>query len=77
VMAQVFDGHGGRDAAVFCRDHLLAAITSQPEWTADVPAALVRTTPPGGPVTPRHPKRGTQRPSAGRMGRRVRWQTTM
>ena len=43
--AQVFDGHGGRDAAVFCREHLVSAVTSVPGWRADVSAALVRARP--------------------------------
>lgn len=42
VPPQVFDGHGGREAAVFCKDHLVSATTMQPSWPADVPAALVR-----------------------------------
>jgi hypothetical protein len=40
--AQVFDGHGGATAAVYAREHLLAAVVRHPGFPADVPAALVR-----------------------------------
>lgn len=40
--AQVFDGHGGRAAALYAREHLLQSIVSHPGFPADVPAAMVR-----------------------------------
>jgi hypothetical protein len=38
----VFDGHGGRAAADYAREHLLACVVSHPDFPSDVPAALVR-----------------------------------
>lgn len=38
----VFDGHGGHNAAEFCKQHMVNNITSDEKFNEDVPGALYR-----------------------------------
>ena len=43
VFAGIFDGHGGKEAALFARDHLLQHIVSQKDfWSQDDDEAVLR-----------------------------------